>query len=146
MIFIIFISIISIYIVLSFVEYPDKTPYIKPIALELLKKSQIFKNKNDKLLSKSEVIDLLQESGCKELYDIKSRIVKTEMQNVTNHYNHWFSATCLTKKDRALDLRITLREKELPDFRIYFNHSYCYGVMPEHIHCGTQTVTAVPSR
>ena len=145
-ILIVFIVIISVYILLSFIEYPDKTSYIKPVALEMLGKKKFFQNKKDKLLSKKEVIVLLKKSGCEKLYDIKSHITKTKIQNVTNYYNHWFRATCVTKKNKALDLRITLREKALPDFRIYFEHSYCYGVMPEYIHCGTQTITAVPSK
>ena len=141
-----FILIIFVYILLSFIKYPDKIFYIKPIALELLSKKKVFENKKDKLLSKDEVIVLLQSSGCKKLYDIKSDIVKTKIQNVTNYSNHWFKATCVTKENIDLDLRMTLREKALPDFAIYFEHSYCYGVMPQSIQCGTQSITVVPSR
>ena len=146
LIFIVLILIISVYISLSFIEYPDRTSYIRPVALELLSKEKFFENRKDKLLSKNEAIVLLKNSGCQKLYDIKSHITKTKIQNVTNHYNHWFSAMCVTKKNKVLDLRMTLREEALPDFAIYFEHSHCYGVMPQSIQCGTQSITVVPSR
>ena len=138
--------IIFIYIVLSYIKYPDKTSYIKPVAIELLNKTQALNSKEDKLLSKGKVIDMLQASGCNKVYEVTSSIVKTKVQGVTNHYNHWFSAMCMTKEGKALDLRITLHEQHIPDFAIYFEHSYCYSSMNKSINCGTRTITVIPSR
>ncbi len=133
-------------LVFSKIKYPDKSQYIKPIASELLNNYQFIKNKNNKLLSKNEVINLLKESGCVELSNVRSNIVKTKIKNVINYYNHWFSATCITNKNKALDLRITFREKYLPDFRIHLDHSYCFDVMHKSVECYTQKIIILPSR
>jgi len=143
--FLMIIIIIAIVFAIAQIKYPDKTQYIKPIAIELLKNSKFIKNEENKLLSKNAVIDLLKKSGCEELSDISSNIVKTKIENVTNRSNHWFSAICTTNENKALNVQITLREDNLPDFFIYFEHSYCFSVMHKTVKCFTQTIITLPS-
>jgi len=145
---IVFLTIVLIVLALMFshIEYQDKTPSIKPTALKLLKNMQFIQDEEHKLLSKERVISLLKKSGCENLSDIESNIVKTTMTNTDNISNHWFSATCSTHENAPLDLRITLHEDALPDFSIYLEHSYCFSVMHKRVECYTQKIIPVPSR
>jgi len=141
----VFLTIVVIVLALMFshMEYHDKTPSIKPTALKLLKNMQFIQDEEHKLLSKYSVISLLKKSGCENLSDIESNIVKIRMKNIANH---WFSATCSTHENEPLDLRITLHEDALPDFSIYLEHSYCFSVMHKSVECYTQNIISIPSR
>ena len=142
-IFLIFIVFISIYILLLFVKYPDRTSDIKPIALKILdNKQQTFENSTNAVLSNSEIIELLQKSGCQKVYNIESLIFKTD----DSHKEYWYHAFCMSKNS-ALEIQMSIRDKDLYGLTIRLDHSYChYDEMTQSIRCFTESIADIPSR
>ena len=144
--FLIFIVFILTIIALSQIKHKDTSAVIKPIAQKIAQNYQFLKNKENKMLSKQEVIDLLKISDCKELNNINSSVVKPNVKGVVSYYNHWFSALCLTNSNKLLKIQMTFNEKNLPYFTIINNHSYCFKSSNYPIKCYTQSLITLPSR
>ena len=132
---------------LTQLKYPDKTSYIRPIASVLLNNiHHDLDGKEDTLLSQKEIITLLKSSGCQTVVTTESVFSTTATVNTTNITNHWFQAVCTLENGKSLDVRLTAREFEPPNFRIDYGHSYCFDIPDREIDCYTQTILAVPSR
>ena len=132
---------------LTQLKYPDKTSYIRPIASVLLNNiHNDLDGKTDTLLSQKEIITLLKSSGCQTVVTTESVFSTTATVNTTNITNHWFKAVCTLENGKSLDVRLTAREFEPPNFRIDYGHSYCFDIPNREIDCYTQTILAVPSR
>ena len=141
-----FIVFVLVIIALSQIKHKDTSAVIKPVAQKIVRNYQFLKNRENKMLSKQEVIDLLKKSGCKELSNIDSSIVKPREEGVVSYYNHWFNALCLTNSNKLLKIQMTFNEKNLPSFTIINNYSYCFKSSNYPIRCYTQTLITLPSR
>ena len=138
----IIVSIIAIWVILSFIHYSDKSELLRPVTERILQNAIQLEIKE--ILNKQEIIDLLNKSGCNGVYVIESNIV-TALKGTKNEItNHWFDAQCSTD-DNRINISITTSTNRF-DIRTDLEHTYCFDVFSKKIECYTQTVTALPSR
>ena len=92
-------------------------------------------------MSNNEVIELLQKSGCQKVYNVENKIFKTE----NKHKDYWFHAFCMSKNS-ALEIQMSIKDKDLYGLIIRLNHSYCYyHDMTQTIRCYTDSIADIPS-
>jgi hypothetical protein len=136
----IILVIIVIWIALSFVEYDDKSRFIRPVAEKMLYNSKKYKSKN--ILTKNEIVLMLKESGCGKVSVIKSDIVTSLKDTKYEITNHWFRAKCFTEENKLINISITANKK-VHSIRTDMSHSYCFDVMSNSISCYMSSFTTL---
>ena len=139
----IIIAIFVIWVALSFVKHTDKSEFIKPITERILFNAKQIKMK--KILTKKEIINILEISGCKKVYVKRSNIVTVLRGAKHEAVDHWLDAQCYTEDNNMIDISIITNKNQ---FNISTNleYTYCSDVLSKTIECYIQTITTLPSR
>ncbi len=140
------LAIVGSALVLSQIQYPDRSAEIKPIAGRLLHRLYTLgigmdDNSTDAELAER-IVGSLKESGCEEVRVDRGEIVTTSLGD----RNYWFYGDCRIPGGELARVDVTLHQKGGSDLLMVLGHSYCFDVEDRKIRCFTQSLVTLPSR